>query len=65
MLSMLSVFMSPGEAWETSNGHHEALQEMLKNIAVGLEVAESIASGVEVTRIRAVDRWRRDLHDLT
>jgi hypothetical protein len=65
MLSVLSVFMSHGEDRETSNGHHEAMQEMMKNIAVGLEVAESIALGVEVMRMRAVDRRRRDLYDLT
>jgi hypothetical protein len=56
MLSILSVFLSHGEAWEASDGHQEAVQEMMRNVAVGLEVAESIALGTEVTRMRAANR---------
>jgi hypothetical protein len=58
MLSVLSVLSGQGEA---SSGHHEAVLEMVRNIAMGLEGAESVAFGVEVTEMRAAIRQRRDL----
>ncbi len=65
MLSILSVFVAHGGAHGASSGHYEALQEVMRNMAVGLEMAESIALGVEVLRMRAVDRRRQELYDLT
>ncbi len=37
----------------------------MRSMAIGLEVAENIALGVEVLRMRAVDRQRQELYDLT
>jgi hypothetical protein len=65
MLSMLSVFSSQGEAREPSSGHHEVVLEKVRSIVIGLEMAESVAMGVEVTEVRATIIQRWDLYGLT
>ncbi len=59
MLSVLCVFSSQGEARESSGGHHEVVLEVVRNMAIGLEMAESVAIGVEVTKVRStiLQRW--------
>jgi hypothetical protein len=65
MLSILGMFVTHGEAWETSSRHHKILQEVVRNIAVGLELTENIALSIKILRMRAVDRQRQKLYDLT
>ncbi len=59
MLGVFSVLSGQGKAQEPYSGHHEALIEMMRNMTVGLEMAESMAIGVEVTKVRAtiLQRW--------
>jgi hypothetical protein len=38
---------------------------MVRSVAVGLEVAESVTLGVEITEMRAASRQKRDLRSLT
>jgi hypothetical protein len=64
-LSILGIFMPWGEAREADSGHHEVLQEVLRSVAMGLELAENIALGVELSRMRAVDQHKQKLYDLT
>jgi hypothetical protein len=65
MLSILGVFVTRMEAWKTSGGQNEVLQEVMRNMAMGLELAENIALGMEVLRMRAVDRQKQKLYNLT
>jgi hypothetical protein len=53
MLSVFSVLSGQGKAQEPYSGHHETMIEMMRNMAMGLEMAESMARGVEVTKVRA------------
>jgi hypothetical protein len=53
MLGVLCVFSGQGEAQEAHGGHHEVMLEVMKNMALGLEMDESMAIGVEVTKVRA------------
>jgi hypothetical protein len=64
MLSILGIFMPCGEAREADSGHHEVLQEVLRSVVVGLELAEHIALSMELLRMRAIDRRKRKLYDL-
>ncbi len=59
MLSVLTVLSGQGEAQESYSSHHEAMLEVMRNMAIGLEMAESMAIEVEVTRVREtiLQRW--------
>jgi hypothetical protein len=65
MQSILGMFMPHGVARKTDSGHHEVLQEVLRGVAVGLELAESMALGVELSRMRVIAQRKQKLYDLT
>ncbi len=59
MLSVLSVLLGQGKAQQLDKSHHEALAEMMRNMVMGLEMAEGVAIGAEITTVQAtiLQRW--------
>ncbi len=59
MLSVLGMFSGEVKAPEGHDGHREAVLEVTRNMALGLEIAEGVAIGVEVTKVQAtiLQRW--------
>jgi hypothetical protein len=49
MLGVLGVLSGQAKAQEVHDDHHEVMLEVMRNKALGLEMAEGMAIGVEVT----------------
>jgi hypothetical protein len=62
-LSLLSVLTPQSKASEVDNADYEVLQGLLKGMAAGLELVDSMAVGVELMEIgRAGQRKQRELY---
>jgi hypothetical protein len=60
MLSLLSVLMPQSKASEVDSADYEMLQGVLRGVAAGLDLVESMAMGVELIEIgRVVQRKQR------
>jgi hypothetical protein len=65
LLSILGILTSQGEASKTENMHYKVLQGLLKGGAAGVELAESVAVGVELSKMREASQRRRKRSNLT
>ncbi len=64
-LSLLSVLVPQSEASKVDNTGYKVLQDRWKGMAAGLELAESMAVGVELMKIWEVCQRRQRLFELT